>query len=217
MQLGPKRISTRTAIAVGALALAGGGGAVALAASGSGSGSGSGGERKALIDDAAARLGVQPAALQSALQAAAADRADAAVKAGRISKETGDAIKARIKDGTGPLLGGGRARGLRRGAHVRRALGAAAASYLGLTLPELRSELQSGKSLANVASDKGKPVDALEAAILDAAKAGLDRAVRTGRISADQERQRLDALKPRIAAAVQRAGLGRGPAGAHAP
>jgi hypothetical protein len=211
MPLRPNRISTRTAAAVAALVLAGGGGAAAVAATSSG------GARKTVMDDAAARLGVKPAALQGALEAAAADRVDAAVKAGRISAARGAAIKARIKDGRGPLLGGGRRRGLTGGARFRSALRTTAADYLGLTPAELRGERRSGMSLAEIASARGKSVDGLETALVDAVRARLDKAVKGGRMSAAQEQQRLDALRARIAVRVRSAGRGPVAVGARTP
>ncbi len=45
---------------------------------------------------------------------------------------------------------------------------AAAADYLGLSQTELRSQLQAGKSLADVAQAQGKPVSGLKNAILAA-------------------------------------------------
>jgi hypothetical protein len=57
--------------------------------------------------------------------------------------------------------------------------GHVAAQYLGISQATLRSELQSGKSLAQVASaTQGKSVEGLKAAIMAAAKARLDQAVR---------------------------------------
>jgi predicted nuclease of restriction endonuclease-like RecB superfamily len=47
---------------------------------------GSDGDRHAFLDNAAKRLGTTPAQLEAALQAAYADRLDAAVAAGRITK-----------------------------------------------------------------------------------------------------------------------------------
>jgi hypothetical protein len=60
-------------------------------------------ESEAIIKDAAGQLGVQPAQLSDALKTAYKNRIDAAVAAGRLTKEQGDAIKARIDAGV-PLL-----------------------------------------------------------------------------------------------------------------
>jgi hypothetical protein len=51
---------------------------------------------------------------------------------------------------------------------------AAAASYLGLTQADLRTQLQAGKSLADVANVQGKSVTGLEDAIVASVTTGLD-------------------------------------------
>ena len=50
----------------------------------------------------------------------------------------------------------------------------AVAGYLGLSQTELRDELQSGKSLADVAKSQGKSVSGLEDAMIAAFKTNLD-------------------------------------------
>ncbi len=92
----------------------------------------------------------------------------------------------------------------------------AAASFLGLTEAELRTRLQSGKTLAQVAKDKGKTVDGLEQALLDAASKRLDQAVADGRITAAQKATMLAQLKSRIADMVDGT-LPAGPKGMHGP
>jgi len=75
---------------------------------------------------------------------------------------------------------------------------AAIASYLGLTQAELRTQLQSGKSLAQIAAAQGKSVAGLKAAILADAKTHLDQAVKDGKLTADQANERKSGLKDRI-------------------
>jgi len=180
------------------------GGGVAVAASGDGSPNQ---ESKAIIDDAAAQLGISPSKLSDALKKALADRVDAAVAAGRITKAEGDAIKQRIQAQDFPLLFGG---GLHRGfGHL--AGFDAASDYLGLTEAQLRTELEGGKSLAQVARDHGKSVDGLVAALVNAAKEKLDRAVAAGRLTKAQEDEMLNGLQNRITNLVNSTGLGRPP------
>ena len=71
-------------------------------------------ESEAVVNDAAKQLGVQPNELSAALKKALSNRVDAAVKAGRITKAEGDAMKARINSGDAPLFGAGH-RGFRAG------------------------------------------------------------------------------------------------------
>ena len=88
--------------AVAALAVIGAGAALAATQLGSPQ-EGS----KAVIEDAAKQLGISPAKLSDALKKALENRVDAAVAAGAITKEQGDALKARIQsDGLRALLGG---------------------------------------------------------------------------------------------------------------
>ena len=54
---------------------------------------------------------------------------------------------------------------------------AAIAAYLGLTPAQLREQLGSGKTLAQIAATRGKTVAGLENAILADVQAHLDRAV----------------------------------------
>ena len=95
---GTKKKLAAGAVAVAALA----GGGAALAAGGLGSEE----EQQAVIDDAAKRLGVEPEALENALEGALGARLDEAVKEGRLTEEQAAELKERLKDGTLPLFGG---------------------------------------------------------------------------------------------------------------
>jgi hypothetical protein len=182
--------------AVVVAALAGGGGAIAASQLGSDA------DEQAIIDDAAKRLGVEPSELSEALEQAYSARIDAAVAAGKLTQEQADALKERIQAGDVPLVGGplfghhgpgfGGHHGLRAGGLD------AAASYLGLTGEELHDQLESGKTLAEVATAEGKSVDGLKQAMLDAAKQELDAAVGEGKLTEEQADQLLANLEERI-------------------
>ena len=180
--------------AAAVIAVAGGGAAIGATQLGSPSE-----ESQAVVDDAAKQLGVTPTALSNALKQALMNRVDAAVAAGRLSKEQGDALKARIKAGSAPLFFGFRGPGEYR--HFGADLDAAA-SYLGVTEEQLRNDIQSGKTLAQVAKDKGKSVDGLIDALYNAEKKELDQAVADGRITKDQEQAILANLRQRITGKV---------------
>jgi hypothetical protein len=75
---------------------------------------------------------------------------------------------------------------------------AAAAAYLGLSEEELRNSLEGGKSLAEIATAKGKSVEGLKQAMLDAVKVDLDEAVANGDITAEQEQTILSKLRAGI-------------------
>src|SRR5215212_9890177 len=146
------------------------------------------GERsQAAVDDAAKQLGVEPAKLSAALKKALENQVDADVAAGRMTKEHGEAMKARIEAGDYPLLDVGPRFGRfehgRFHGHVGLRGLDAAASYLGVTQEQLRTEIASGKTLAEVAKAKGKPVDGLVAALVADAKTKIAAAVTAGRLS----------------------------------
>jgi hypothetical protein len=176
------------AASVAGLAIAGGGAAIAAQKLSS-----SNDEGQAVINDAANRLNVTPSALTNALKKALEDRVDAAVAAGRITKAEGDELKARIEAGNLPFFG---APGF--GHHGFFGALEAAASYLGVTRDALRNELAGGKTLAQVAREKGKSVDGLISALLADAQQRLDSAVSAGRITAAQEQTILTDLRQRI-------------------
>ena len=168
-------------------------------------------QSKAIIDDAAGRLHVTPGALSSALKKALEDRVDAAVAAGRVTKQQGDKLKARIATGQAPALGGfgfsgPRVRGFgfehRQGMFGRGPAGGVVqagtkvvATYLGITQAALRSALASGKSLAQIAKAHGKTTDGLVAALVAAAKSRLDKAVTAKHLTSAQEQALLGRLK----------------------
>lgn len=201
----------RKILIAGAAALAVAGGGAAIAASKSGSPQE---ESKAVVDDAAKQLGVTPAKLSSALKKALENRVDAAVAAGRLTKEQGDALKKRIEAEDYPILGrlgpgfghrdGGP--GIHRFGHLD-----AAASYLGVTEAELRTQLAGGKTLAEVAKAKGKSVDGLVSALVADEKKELDAAVKAGRITQAQADAFLANAKERFTDAVN----GTRPEGMH--
>src|SRR5437763_15807723 len=143
------RRNRKVILGAGAVRAAAGGGG-AIAASGSNSPAE---ESQAVVDDAAKQLGISPSKLSDALKKALGDRIDAAVAAGRLTKAEGDALKQRINSAGFPLFGGFRAGFGHFGFFGDLS---AAAEYLGLTEAQLRSQLESGKSLAQVATAQGK-------------------------------------------------------------
>jgi len=186
-------------IAVGAIALvavAGTGAAVAATKLGSPQE-----ESRAVVNDAANQLGVTPERLTTALKTALKNRVDAAVKAGSMTKAEGDALKARIDENAVPLLGpggrhggpGGRERGFRHANKLD-----VAAKYLGLTESALRTQLESGKTLAQVATARDKSVDGLVNALLAESNTRIDQAVKDGKLTKAEADEFRAGLKARI-------------------
>jgi hypothetical protein len=75
---------------------------------------------------------------------------------------------------------------------------AAIAAYLGLTGDELRADLESGQTLAQVASAQGRTTAGLEAAIVADATANLGAAVAAGTLTSAQEATMLASLKAHL-------------------
>jgi hypothetical protein len=189
--------------ATAALVVAGGTGA-AVAASGGGSGASD------FLDSVAKHLGVSPQKLEDATKAAAVDQVNADLAAGRITKAQADERKQRIESGNGGLgrfgPGGPGGPGF-RGGPPGPGLGgkpvianelAAAAKYLGLSESDLRTKLESGQSLADVAKAQSKDLDGLKSAITDAAKADLDKAVADKKLTQSEADDILANLKSHI-------------------
>ena len=96
-------------------------------------------------------------------------------------------MKARINSGDFPLFGGGHRGSAKGGLGRTSAHGLeAAASYLGLTEAQLRTQLNSGKTLAQVAKARDKSVDGLVDALVKDANAKIDQAVEDGRLTQAQ-------------------------------
>ncbi len=169
---------------------------------------------QAIISDAAGQLNIDPSKLTSALQKAIDNQIDAAVKAGKLTPDQGTALKQRVDSGQVPLVGGlGLGLGARGFGHghfgghggfgfgfgfgrgVLGAASAAVASYLGITPAELRTELESGKTLAQIAVAHNKTADGVVTTLLADAKKRLDAAVTAKKLTADQEQTFLDRLK----------------------
>jgi AraC-like DNA-binding protein len=207
------RFPLKRKLAIGATvtaAVAFGGGAYAATQSG-------GTSRQAFLNDVAKRLGVSPQQLTDALKGAFDDQLAAAVAAGKLTQAQANAIKQRIQQtGAAPFgFGGMRHFGAPRlfsvpghpflGVHEGRF--AAAAKYLGLTETQLANELSAGKSLAQIASARGKSVSGLKATMTAAVKARLDKAVAAKMLTSGQEQQILSRLSPMLDAQINNKGF----------
>ena len=189
---------------------------------------------QAIVNDAAGTLGVDPTKLSDALKKALENQVDAQVTAGTLTQEQADAIKKRIEDGTQPIFGGGGpgfgggVAGRRgHGGMGRHGFGGARAglgrmagiddlsTFLGLKPADLRTQLQSGKSLADIAKAQGKTVADLEAAITTAVTKRLDAAVTAGKLTKDQETKILAGLATHLDDFVNGVHTARGGFGHH--
>jgi hypothetical protein len=185
----PTRTHKFVAATVAGLAVAGGGAAIAATQLTPKQ------ESEAVVNDAAQQLGVSPERLSSALRTALKNRVDAAVADGRLTQAQGTELKQRIDADEVPLLG------LRGGGpgfgHHHYDLDEAAA-YLGLSEDALRTRLESGETLAQVAQAEGKSVSGLIDALVAEEKQELADAVTAGRLTQAQADEHLTSLRARV-------------------
>jgi polyhydroxyalkanoate synthesis regulator phasin len=150
------------------------------------------------VDKLAGILHLTPAQTQDALKQAQLQTVDQMLKDGKITQQQADAMKARINAGQGLGFGFGRHEGF-KGNHalmkdLKTAELNAAASALHMSTADLQSALRSGKSLADLESQQKVSDSAVRAAMKDAAKGVLDKAVKAGTITQAQA----DAILARV-------------------
>jgi hypothetical protein len=179
---------------------------------------------KTLANVAAATSGKTTAGLIAALVAAETTEWDAKVKAGTLTQAQETAmlptLTQRFTDfvnGTGKRGGGPGGHGGHDGFGGRGGSSDdldAAASYLGLTSTMLQSDLQAGKTLAQVAgATSGKTTAGLIAALVAAETTEWDAAVKAGTLTQAQETAMLPTLTQRFTDLVN----GTGGHGGHGP
>ena len=181
---------------------------VAVAALAFGAGSAAAADTPSLGDAVAARLGITGDELRAAFKAELNARIDAAVAAGRLTPDQGAKLKERVANAKGLGIVARRAFAQRHKALVARIVNAnrlgAAAKYLGMTPKEVRTARQSGQSLAQIATSKGKSVDGLVAAIVAPAKARSAKAVSNGKLTQQRADELIARLTERVQALVKR-------------
>ncbi len=201
-----RRSATLGAVFAGLALAVGVGGALAHDGNGKG-GAKAGGktcaERLATIAKA---KGVTVEKLQADRKAMATAWVDKALEKKRITAEQAAALKKKIEasDGCAPAVFGGpggrghhggpppgKGPGDDRGGH---SAGKAILTYLGITQDALRADLKAGKSLAEIATAKGKSVDGLKALITSEMKAPLDKWLADGKLSKERYDKAVAAL-----------------------
>jgi hypothetical protein len=145
-------------------------------------------------------LNVSESALDSAAQAAADGTIDQAVKNGDLTQDAADTLKQHVANradkpcfGFGPRVNAFH-RGFVRGFATGDLLGSAA-DALDMPTAELVAQLHAGKSLKDVAESKGVAYDVVSRAIVDAAKADLDKAAAAGKVTQQREDKLLQRLQ----------------------
>jgi hypothetical protein len=160
------------------------------------------------VQKLAAALGVDEAKLTAALKTAGNATVDEALKNQDVTKTQADAMKARVQAGEYALFSHGGPRGMMGGmggpgmggpGMGDRGLGGpggpalmdATAKALGLTSEELRSQVQSGKTITQIATAQKVDVKTVQAAVLAAFKTQLAAEVKAGKLTQAQADERL--------------------------
>lgn len=143
--------------------------------------------RDNFLSRVAANLGVTLDQLKQAYKSAAIQTVDDALADGKITQEQADKAKAKIETGEiGGLrkfLGGGHGRVRDRVERLRDGIVKSASTALNMTPDELKAQLKSGKSIADVA---GSNLGAVKTQITNDAKAKLDAAVAANKLTQEQ-------------------------------
>lgn len=175
--------------------------------------------RTMFLDKLAAALNIQRSALDTAIVTAGNGTADEAVTAGTMTQEQSDALKAKIQEGDLGALFGGRGGG--RGGHgsrdaveVQSAMLDAAATTLNITSDELKTQLSSGQTIAQLATAHNTTEQAVVDAALAAARTKLSEAVTAGTITQEQADARYAELQAKGADLLSHRGGARGDRGA---
>jgi hypothetical protein len=157
-------------IAVGVVLVAGGGAAYAATQLGDDGL----GDPEAILSDVAARLGVTPDDLRSAIDDEARERLDDAVASGQLTEDQAASIEDHLESGSGALIEppgdpgaafGGPFDGGGYGGSLDTMI-QTAADYIGISTGELVSEVQGGATPAEVAEAHGKTAAGLEDALV---------------------------------------------------
>jgi hypothetical protein len=195
---------------VGALLAAGGVVTVTSAASGlqavpaasaspKPSGSPSAGQAKrqayctSFVNHLATDLGKKPDQVNKAISDALSQTLADAVKAGDLTQQQADAIKARK---SGSNVCSGALAGVGHGAKAKARIGMAEyAKALGISQQELKQDLAAGKTLKDVAASKGMDETTFRTNLVNAVKSDLDPRVASGKLTQQQEDAVLNKIK----------------------
>jgi hypothetical protein len=153
-------------------------------------------------------LGISVEKYDETVTAAQTQVLEEAVSAGVLTQEQADRMRQHLASDRfgGPGMG--------HGADRTSLLMTVAAEKLGMTESELMTELQSGKSIADVAEEKGVDTQVISDAYLEQLQADLDAQVADGSLTQEEADARLgqktEALPDRLTGTWSDAGRGRG-------
>lgn len=179
-------------------------------------------DQGAYIDSLAQNLGITSDALKAALKKTALDQVAAKLASGQITAAQATEMTARIEADAaagrfgfgagGPRGGGPGGPGGHDGRGMRQDP-AALATFFGITVEQLRTEQQSGKTLAEIATAHGKTRDQLKAFLTTEAQTNLAQAVADGKMTQAEADQKLQEMTANLDARIDAKGGPGRPAG----
>jgi hypothetical protein len=113
------------------------------------------------------------------------------VEDGTITQTQAEAVAEAIGEGLGHRRGGRHGLGLE-----------AAAEFLGISVDDVRTALEAGSTLADVAAENGSSADGLIGELVAGAEERLDEAIADGRLDESEKAERLAQITERITAMV---------------
>ena len=160
-------------------------------------------------------LGISVEEYDTALNQARDQVLDKAVEEGNLTQSQADRIRQRADEGFGPgmmgngfargMMGGGFGPGMMGGGFGRGMMGdsqdsliAVAAGKLGMTVDELQAQLQDGKTVADLASEKGVDLKTIVDAFMATRQETLSQAVTDGKITQAQADQMLTNMREMV-------------------
>ena len=146
------------------------------------------------VDHLAANLGKKPDQVNKAVSDALSQTLADAVKAGDLTQQQADAIKARQQKGNNVCSGA--LAGIDRAGRAKARIGMAEyAKALGISRQELEQDLASGKTVKDVAASKGMDENTFRNNLANAVKADLEPRVAAGKLTQQQEEAILNKIK----------------------
>jgi hypothetical protein len=154
---------------------------------------------------------VEPAKVVDAIVAAATERIDAAVTAGKLDADRAATLKGNLDERVTNLVnreprrhGAGHLRRAAIRRHVRRAAIGVAADTIGIEPAALREQLRGGASIAGVATAAGVEPQQVVDAMVAAGTERIDAAVTAGKLDAERAATAKDRLDERVTKLVNR-------------
>lgn len=179
----------------------------------------------AFLTHLAQGLGIDKTRLGEQIKAAARATVDEAAQQGALTADQAQRLKQRIDQATPEQL----LHPFGKPFHGRPGWGRpgkfgwfgdlwqAAAQKLGLAVDQLRAELRAGKSLAQIAQEKGVSRDDLKAALLQAVRTKVQQAQQQGRLTQQQADQILSRVEGQIDRLIDATPRPKGPVPAPTP